>query len=108
MSIEVLRVKKEPIYDRLSISETAKTVSNDSNPNLEESNKIGMQKSKPHIEIKVEEEEEKFSSTEEFTKNKRSIQKVSIAFLKETETETTTTTLEKATKNKRDKQHKSK
>lgn len=102
MSIEVLRVKKEPIYDNQSISETRKTVSNDSNPNLEESNKIQTQKSKSHIEIKVEEEEEKFSATEEFTKKRRSIETVSIAFLKETETTT------KATKSKRDKQHKSK
>lgn len=100
MSIEVSRVKKEPIYDNQSTSETRKTVSNDSNPNLEESNKIETQKSKSHIEIKVEEEEEeKFSATEEFTKKNISIETVSIAFLKETET---------TTKSKRDKQHKSK
>ena len=71
--LDEVRVKNEPICYSQSISQTKK-----SNKVKEEPIDIEMKTFNSQIEVKAEElEEEKFSSTEEFTN------KISIAFLNE-------------------------
>ena len=93
-----VRVKDETICDSQSISEAKSQkptvrLSIIVNKVKEEPIDNEMQTSKSHIESKSEEveikAEEKFSSTEEFAKNKTSVQTASIAFLNEETTQET-------------------
>ena len=78
-ALNEVRVKDEPISDNQSISETIEATSNNNQPKKGVKEKridIEIEKSK-EIVLKAEEEEEKFSTTEEF------MNKASIAFLNE-------------------------